>query len=436
MTFLLFFACTFLSSKQFPDSEEIPSDHGDLVLRAVPDPHGVAWTAPDASWLVCSSANDQRRAEGEGGGILRGLLASQSYRCVAGTGEQELAAATWTPAALPTDLPALQPDIPNPTMGYFLLNVFRVDPADQTWVLIVDGLGQVRWHMALGVLSMGLDSSWVGDNLLLGGMEVPPTLYSLDYEPIWQFSTTDLEWHHDAGLNEAGDGVLGIVKDDFRKPNDQVVSGGFALVAEHFTAGSARWVWSADEHRDLLWSLADPQHPEDLFHVNSVHDQDGLIYANVRRANSVLVIHKESGKVVEILRPDNVLLLDEEGGVAADDRWFDQAHDAKVERGLFTIYSNESRGKNFRVLTWKLDLLAGEARIIDEWSLPNPGRWYASALGGADRDAEGYLTVAFGDHLEERGSTLFRVAPTGEVTCQLSYPPGYGVYRSEHRSSW
>jgi hypothetical protein len=367
--------------------------------------------------------------------VLRGLLAEQTYYCVAGAEETELAAASWTPQALPAGLPPIEVKVPNPTMGYFVFNISRAGPSEPTWVVLVDGLGQVRWQMDPGVHSMPLDVSWVGENLLVGGDQAVPTLYSLDFEPLWTVPA-GREWTHDAGLNEAEDGLLGIVRTDYRLEDGSFSNGGFAIVEVPFAEGGSRWFWDANDYRDALQELADFDYPGDLFHPNSVYEEDGLIYVHLRRADCVLVIDRSTKELKYILRPGNVRLLGADGQELDKHGWFQQAHDAKVEGDIFTIYSNENPRKNFRVLTWTLDLPNGVATVVDEWSAPNEEDWSTLALGGADRDAEGYLSVAFGDHLNDLGSTLFRVDPSGEIICQLSYPSGYGIYRSEYRKTW
>ncbi|HNH50056.1 MAG TPA: hypothetical protein PKY30_23655, partial [Myxococcota bacterium] len=78
---------------------------GRLKLSELPDVHGAAWEAPEATTVRCEAEEDLREATGEGFGHIRGLLAGVEYLCTAEGPGGSLGTARWTPPEPAEDLP-------------------------------------------------------------------------------------------------------------------------------------------------------------------------------------------------------------------------------------------------------------------------------------------------------------------------------------------
>lgn len=414
---------------------------GRLQLSELPDVHGAAWEAPEATSLRCEADGDLREASGEGSGHVRGLLAGVEYLCTAEGPSGSMGTATWTPPEPADDLPIPRLDIGDPDAGFFLVNVFADTERGPSFALILDGQGRVRWERRVAARIMDMDLSWVGEQILAGGGELVPRMWNLDGAVTWvpqgMQEGNNAPWHHDCGTNEVGDGMLTLSSEPYTLPNGDITEEGFAIEEYSFETEELIWRWSLADDGAAIQDLADPRTPEDPFHPNSVFERDGIIYLGIRKADAVALIDKQSKAVVGLLGAGrDYVLLDQAGQAAGEEHWFMDQHDVQVDDDLLTVFSNASRDTGFQVKSYRLDREAKTAQIEEEWAMEEGKQWYSSLLGGADPVEEGGFSVAFGDPDGPSPSTLFLVDAEGSIRYQVSFPAKHGIYRSERRLSW
>jgi Arylsulfotransferase (ASST) len=414
---------------------------GRLQLSEVPDVHGAAWEAAGATSVRCEADGDLRQGTGEGSGTIRGLLAGLHYRCTATGPDGDQGTVGWTPPDPAEDLPIPRVELADPEAGFFLVNAFGDATSESSFALILDGQGQVRWERRVSGRIKDMDLSWVGEDILAGGGELRPQLWSLDGATLWSpdvpIEEDGFRWHHDSGLNEAGDGLLALAKEFYTFSNGDTTEEGVAIEEYSLLTGEQTWRWSLAEDGPGLERLADPRHAADPFHANSVFERDGVIYLSIRKADAVVLIEKQSKEVLGVLGAgQDFVLLDDVGEITPDSRWFIDQHDVQVHDDLLTVYSNASPATGFQVQRYRLDREAKTAWIEDEWMVEGGKPWYSSLLGGVDPVDGGGYSVAFGDPDGPFPSTLFLVDAEGSIRYQVSFPNNVGIYRSERRIAW
>jgi hypothetical protein len=408
--------------------------------------------------VTCSSDDDVRSTTVETDGVIRGLLAEETYQCVAtAEGYEETDPVEITPVGLPPDLslPILKKE---GDAGYHLLQLSILNAVDSgelvsgRYLTVFDPEGRPRWQWPAG--GGDVDVSWVGpEQILYGGtgmdLDVPPKIVDLDGTPLWEApSTVDWKgrqfgvWNHDVGLSADGNSVLALVHD--------VSSGAdpldFWVIELDRSTGEVRNF--LDVYTAGIAALPDPDGSDDPYHPNSVWDDESRIYVNLRGVSRLLCFDRFSGELLWWLGMGSEFqLLDKDGNPLPDSEWFFNAHDLKLIDGLLYVFDNGAERKNVgtisysRVLVMRIDEAKRTATIEVSWEDPSEGpHWLAPIWGGVDPVPDG-LSVAISNlwWVNDEGphSALLHLDSQQNVSWKLYFEdPHVALYRSEWRPTF
>lgn len=443
---LLLLACHSLQKLPPPLSLE--------MALSTTDPHAATFTVSAPATVTCTSADDERQATADQDGVIRGLLAEETYNCLASAEDYaDSPAVSLTPPALPADLslPVIRKE---GDAGFHLLQLSILNPVDQgdllsgRYLVVFDDQGRPRWQFPGG--GGDVDVSWVGkEEILFGGTGMDtvyrPMIVDLDGNLLWEEpETVDWKgrtlggWNHDVGLSYDGTRVLALVHDlgigadplDFGVVELDRETGEVLNYLDVFVNGVA--------------ALPEPD-GADPYHPNSIWDDESRIYVNLRGASRLLCFDRSSGELLWWMGMGGQFqLLDTDGTPLPDDQWFFNAHDAKVIDGRLTIFDNglergQLDGPSYsRVLSMRIDETARTATIESAWQDPRVGaKWLAPIWGGVD-PIPGGLSVAISNlwWLNDEGphSALLHVNDDQKLTWGLEFEdPHVGLYRSEWR---
>ena len=426
---------------------------------------------PEAVKLTCEEVGGSRERHilrGQGAELnltVRGLKADTQYRCRATLGDSPGVASrdvTFRTETLPADLAVPQVIVPSTDpaeTGYILYNygvLTNTAGYNSNYLVIIDPNGIPRWYYA-GVGGGDIDASYLGDDKILFGGHgpnfgppphfIPPSIVTLDKQITFtatrrkasQYETRGT-YHHDAGLSATGDSVFTLVNcliDNTWRA--------FAIKEIDFN-NNIRWAW--DAVTDGVGSgilTAGSKDDTDPYHANAVFDQfeDGrhYVYVLLRNMNHLLKIDYSTKNLIWMIGINgDFTLLEEDGSVATQDRWFFHAHDAKMYGNMLTIYDNGATRSSYggedytRILRLEMDTVHMTLRIVFEYTEPT---WHEPIWGGLDWKEDGNYSVASGHFwMADTGSfnsTLMEVGENGNVLWRVQFPnEDDSIYRSEH----
>ncbi len=396
---------------------------------------------------------------------VRGLKPDTAYQCRAtledGSGVVS-PAVTLRTEALPSDLAIPQiivPAVDPAETGYILYNygvLTNTAGYHSNYLVIIDPNGIPRWYYE-GVGGGDIDASYIGnERILFGGHGpnfgppphyIPPSIVTLDKEIVFtatrrkasQYETRGT-YHHDAGLSATGDSVFTLV-------NCLIDNTWRAFTIKEIDFNNTiRWSW--DAVTDGVGSGVLPagsKDDNDPYHANAVFDrfEDGkhYVYVLLRNMNHLLKIDYATKNLIWLIGVNgDFTLLEPDGSVATQDRWFFHAHDAKMYGNMLTIYDNcvlksSYGGENYtRIARFEMDTVHMTLRLMFEYTEPT---WLEPIWGGVDWLDDGNYSIASGHFwMADTGSfnsTLMEVDPHGNVVWRVEFPnPDDSIYRSEH----
>lgn len=407
------------------------------------DPHAISVLSTVPGTIVCQNGEDQLFLETEGNATLRGLLAERDYNCRLIVDDVCSEEVVYHVPPLPFDMPEISL-VTGKSDGYYLFNVFFDLDSINTYAIIVDGLGRVRWQYPIEGTS-DVDMTFVEGGILIGGERQPPTELDWDGNIRWVASdirSTPTEkpdsWNHDAGPTDR-QSVLTLSRE--RRPGD-VVSDGFLIKELSRTDGTILGYFSSNEHpwtEDLL-ALRENVEEDDPFHPNALWEVDGHLLVNLRHLDILVALDSQTWEPLwKLGKGLDFQLLEADGRPAAESRWFDGPHDVKQIGNLLYFFDNNTETAGSRILVLELDETARTARIVREWKPERTPPWFAPSWGGVDVLPDGSLSVAYGQVSRvstQPHSGLYRINADNKLIWKIELPAKWGTYRSEWVASW
>lgn len=417
---------------------------GDLFVVCRADPGEVHLVEADEGALVQELA-------------VLGLLAETDYRCEAHSGPRS-AEITFRTGSLP-ELPPWT--VQGETAGYTLFNTRHgIDGPEPSYLVIVDGLGQVRWIYDAGPdLVCDLDAQVVMGELpivhmgggwgTLSASAARPGMYRdidlrgqtlVDRErPAFGIAFN----HHSQRLADGS--TLSLTASDEGPPDNPWIG-----------VGVERW----REDRGLVWSFSTGPLVESGVLEEPEPDSGAPFLANAAvLAGDPLgeALWVSSFRKKELWRIDTATSLpthrfgassglslrSPSGEELPASEWPYVQHDPQLTDGPYgedtrlLLYDNGAGrpgGSYSRVAEYDLDLPNNAAILL--WSFTEEG-WYTPIIGGVQRTSEGTVLVAKGVSAEHTPdgtdtSALIEIAPPGGVLWRLTLGDrGWPIYRAE-----
>lgn len=360
---------------------ESPIDGNVLARRLSPLP------SAEPAEVTCRGEDpfEVHRAAADGEVVLYGLLAGTTYRCTFSTG----GVLTFTTDALPDDLPAWEVAGEAGWGEYTLFNHCTDRKGDrQAKLLVVDREGRLRWYHHVPYDAADLDAGYLGGGRFLygGGYSAPPTVVDLAGETVSQApeATTGGEYHHVA--ERIGTGEIAALATSPNTFGALAFSGAVLEVFDGDLAAVA-WEWDTQQGIDAGWFPAPEPGDRDPYHLNAVAFVGDAVYASFRDLSRIVRFDRATGERTWTLGLGGDLALDDGG------QFYGQ-HAPEIDGDRILLHDNgvgRPGGSSSRVLELEVDLAAGVARTVWEWTEPG---WYEPVWGDVDRLPDGHVLVA------------------------------------------
>lgn len=369
---------------------------------------------------------------------LYGLLADTAYDCtitVSADG-RELSGELGFETGELDGLPGFSVTTNSTAWGHYtLFNSWLTGEGGTDQVLmVVDDRGRVRWTERLpDDTAVGVEFAVAGPrSFWLGGGTLPPQTRTLAGATPFRFPDLDLTqswYHHEAAPTPHGT-VLGLRAVDNHDGNRTWE--GFVVEERDRDSGALVWSWDSQSAYDA-GVLQRFQGEDDPWHANALqwvdHPDGAFVSLSLPRRDAVLGLDPATNAVRFTLGRSGDLALTE-------GTWFSGQHDPEwTEDGRVLLHDNGVIGQSSRVLELAVDLDAGTATPVWEWTEPG---WYERLWGDADRLGDGSVLVtrghcAFCPDSAGGNSRIQVVDPqTGTISWALELADEErGLYRSE-----
>ncbi len=362
--------------------------------------------------LACSSPDDPDERHvltrvGSGPLHLLGLLADTPYDCLV-PGERRAAwVGSFRTGPLPDGLPRFDVGGDAATAvlddGYVLFNHWRFGPEDRQFrAIVADGLGNIRWYLDLPeAISGGIAVTWTGDELVVGGGGIRPSLRDLAGEIRFEVAPPAFEdpeedvYNHEAALTPAGVLSLQLVPD-----TDGVVTWeGFRVEVTDPADGAVVWRFDSRTAREAGGLPPGTEEDDDPYHANAAQwrddDPDGpSVWVSLRALQQILRIDRATGATSFVGHAGDRALFSTSGEPLPATEWFYGQHAPYASGRDLLVYDNGSfRQPRFsRVAAYHLE---SEQRATLEWSWTEGG-WFEPNWGSAAPMGDGHVLVATG----------------------------------------
>lgn len=192
--------------------------------------------------------------------------------------------------------------------------------------------------------------------------------------------------------------------------------------------GTSLWSWAAGDTLEPVGGGYDAWHANAVHAVNDEHGP--AVWVSIRNTSQVLRVQRSTGLVTHVLGAEGDFDLFAADGAPSED-WFRGQHDPHfLEGGRVVLLDNDWDGTASRILELRLDLEAGEAHVLRQWTEPG---WYEPIMGGVREREDGswFLSRAHwvdGPLDPDARSQFLIVEPdTGDVRWRLTVEESTGI---------
>ncbi|MBX2801747.1 MAG: aryl-sulfate sulfotransferase [Myxococcales bacterium] len=408
--------------------------------------------------LICTSSEDPGEVHVVRGVSdqplqLQGLLADTRYSCTIGEPDRAVA---WSGEVhtdpLPDDMAVLVPS-GDPLRseiagGYLVLNHWRqgVDVPKVQWALVVDGKGRIRWYRELPEANTGGVTVRVsGEHVLAGGGKgMPPALFDLSGEVVFQvpLAPLDLNHHHEAAFTDEGH-VVSLADSPLQLQGRNVK--GFRIEAVDPATGQITWSYETQEGAalgDYDWVEVDDLDP---LHANAVVWLDDAlgpaVWVSCRGQSVILRIDRRTKRLSWRMggARGEFDAVDEAGAVLHPEELFFAQHGPQLDGDRLRLFDNgvqRSDGLYSRAVEYELDMAARTLRPVWEWTEPDlhePFYGNVTGLPGGNRlVASGHCNHCASSGGESRAGFLAEIDEAGEVLYRLDFADfSHSLFRAE-----
>lgn len=313
-----------------------------------------------------------------------------------------------------------------------------------TYPIIVDDQGILRYNELHPYQGFNFDQNPNGElswfSTTLGRWHRLDS--ALNFSGAIEFDGADVDYH-DLEIREDGSRLLmgkEIITVDISdsalvgdEPTRAVID---CILQEQDAAGNITWVWRATDHIPPTWCSHCnwASNLLDAYHHNAFETQEnGDILLCLRNMDLVVLIDHDTGESVWNL-----------GGPASDFAFTDahgafaQQHDAQILPGDRLLLFDNATGSEplvSRGVEYQLNLEAGTATVVQEWSHPDGN--FASSQGSIQRLDDGGTLISWGTAGSNQffGGMVTEYDADGGLRGSIYYPGNHYSYRARKVSA-
>jgi hypothetical protein len=221
----------------------------------------------------------------------------------------------------------------------------------------------------------------------------------------------------------------------FGLATDEIV--GDSVIQEVSPDGELLFEWNSFDYIDLADCLASgfPRFPSDYAHINSVDlTDDGNLVASFRGCAQVLKIDRPTGNVIWQLggsMSDYQIVDDFYGEFCGQHTALELEGDRVLmfDNGIYCLGGREETfGQFTRILEYRLDLEAGQAHFVTDYSLNDTYTEFTSSQGSVQQLSNGNRFIGWGrgpdmsvTEIDPSGKEVFMMRLTFDDTVAISY---------------
>lgn len=319
--------------------------------------------------------------------------------------------------ALPADLPSLAVERVDPGWGHAVLTSCYDLAGEGSWVVILDGEGEVVWYfhdpMIIPAARLALGGQgvvWLGNDPR-ADLDLS-LLVTQDLDGERRVEQAVPGGHHD--FWQHADGSTSWLKRVQRRVDTWEVAGD-ALVTTT-SDGDEVEVWNAFDDIGAVpesdWASRQTSDGVDWTHANGLwHDEAAnRWYVSLYYEEAVRLIDGDSGRTEQIWGGDD-------SDVDVDGAAFGPQHAPRLVDGRLVLFDNGGSREVSRVAGYRVE--AGS--LVEELSLPHPDGGHTTVQGDVNALPDGGWIAAFGDHgdavaWDTAGATRWRLRSTSSLS--------------------